>query len=197
MGSHTQGHLYCFLHGHVCGIPAGSQGIPQDPTPNAASVWLLQVDWCGHWIEDLFSGSCGIPVGSHGIPHPGASILLPAWACVWDPSWIPQDPTRSHFLRFCMAPSSRVVSSIRRGMRIRYLCGIRILRTDTYTSLCHLSIWRVYPQTSAVCRYLVIWCMRIRILWDLLSTYPSADTDCIHASDGRLSAAGTGLTDSR
>ena len=55
---------------------------------------------------------------------------------MWDPSWIPQDPTRSHFLRFCTAPSSRVVSSIRRRMRIRYLCGIHILRTDMYTSLC-------------------------------------------------------------
>ena len=48
----------------------------------------------GIGLRIYWAGSCGIPVGSHGIPHPGASILLPAWAYVWDPSWIPQDPTR-------------------------------------------------------------------------------------------------------
>ena len=122
-------------------------------------------------------GSCGIPVGSHGIPHPGASILLPAWACVWDPSWIPQDPTRSHFLRFCMAPSSRVVSSIRRRMRIRYLCGIRILRTDMYTSLCQFGgcIRRrlQYADTWSfgVCGYgyFGICCLRIRLRIQIVS----------------------------
>ena len=184
----------------MCGIPAGSQGILIGSHKIQHPMLLLYGSFksinagIGLRITSIvLLGSCGIPVGSHGIPHPGASILLPAWACVWDPSWIPQDPTRSHFLRFCMAPSSRVVSSI----AYTYMVFMR----HTYTAYRHVyvvvSIWRVYPQTSAVCRYLVIWCMRIRILWDLLSTYPSADTDCIHASDGRLSAAGTGLTDSR
>ena len=40
----TESTVKSFLNIFVqCGIPAGSQGIPQDPTPNA-SVRLLQVD---------------------------------------------------------------------------------------------------------------------------------------------------------
>ena len=69
-----------------------------------------------------------IPVGSHGIPHPGASIPLAAWAYMWDPSWIPRNPTRSHKIPLPMLLSVRLFhKSISAGIGLRIYCIVRIL----------------------------------------------------------------------